>query len=83
MPNINRSSKGRFLRYDFVAYNKLTTGLRHNLGIFARISKFRRFHETKQTQNEVERFFLQLGRICFRILLPQSENFSDFFKVLS
>ena len=27
------------------------------LGIFARISKFHSFHETKQTQNEVERFF--------------------------
>ena len=42
---------------DFVAYNKLTTGLRHDLGIFTRISKFRCFHETKQTQNKVERFF--------------------------
>ena len=39
------------------AYNKLTTGLRHDLGIFARISKFHCFHKTKQTQNEVERFF--------------------------
>ena len=35
------SSKGRFTRYDFVAYNKLSTGLRHDLRIFARISKFR------------------------------------------
>ena len=41
---------------DFVAYNKLTTGLRHDVGIFARFSKFHCFHETKQTQNEVERF---------------------------
>ena len=56
---------------DFVAYNKLTTGLRHDLGIFARISKFHCFHETKQTQNEVERLFLQLRRICFRKLLRQ------------
>ena len=56
---------------DIVAYNKLMGGLRHDLGIFARISKFRCFHETKQTQNDVERFFLQLGRICFRILLRQ------------
>ena len=68
---------------DFVAYNKLTTDLRHDLRIFARISKFRCFHETKQTHNEVERFFLQVGRFCFRILLRQSENFSDFCKVLS
>ena len=29
------------------------TGLRHDLGIFARISKFRCFHQNKQTQNEV------------------------------
>ena len=66
-----------------VAYNKLTTGLRHDLEILARISKFRCFQETKQTQNEVETFFLQLGRICFWILLRHSENFSDFCKVLS
>ena len=39
------------------AYNKLMTGLRHDLGIFARIFKFRCFHETRQTQNDVERFF--------------------------
>ena len=26
-----RPSKGRFTRYDFVAYDKLTTGLRHEL----------------------------------------------------
>ena len=68
---------------DFDACNKLTTGLRHDLGTFARISKFHCFQETKQTQNEVERLFLQLGRICFRILLRQYENFSDFYKVLS
>ena len=78
MPNINSEKKA-----DFVAYNKLTTGLRHDLEIFTRISKLRCFHETKQTQNEVERFFLQLGRICFRILLRQSENFIAFCKVLS
>ena len=83
MPNIN-SCKGRVkAKADFDAYNKLTTGLRHDLGIFARISKFHHFRKTKQTQNEVERCFLQLGQICFRILLRQQENFSDFYKVLS
>ena len=71
------------VKADFVAYNKLTTGLRHDLRIFAQISEFRCFHEIKQARNEVERFFPQLGRICFRILLRQSENFSDFYKVLS
>ena len=62
-----------------------TTSLRqaYDERIFARVSKFRCSRETKQTQNEVERFFLQLGRICFRILLRQSENFSDYCKVLS
>ena len=44
-------------KVDFDACNKLTTGLRHDLRIFARISKFHFFHETKQTKNEVERFF--------------------------
>ena len=63
--------KAKDAKADFVAYNKLTTGLRHDLGIFARIFKFHCFHETKHTQNEVERIFLQLGRICFRILLRQ------------
>ena len=52
MPNIFGAVKA-----DFVAYNKLTTGLRHDVRIFARISEFPRFHETKQAQNEVERFF--------------------------
>ena len=45
------------VKADFVAYNKLTPCLRHDLGIFARISKFRCYHETKQTQIEFERFF--------------------------
>ena len=53
------------VKADFVAYNNLKTGLRHDLGIFARISKFRCFHKAKQTQNEVERFFLQLGPDLF------------------
>ena len=72
MPNIFGAVKAHF-----VAYNKLTTGLRHDLRMFARSSEFPFFHETKQAQNEVERFFPQLGRICFRILLRQSENFSE------
>ena len=70
MPNIFGAVKA-----DFVAYNKLTTGLRHDLRIFAQISESPCFHETKQAQNEVERFFPQLGLICFRTLKRQSENF--------
>ena len=66
-----RAVKAKVVKAALVAYNKLTTGLQRDLGIFARISKFHCFHETKQTQNEVERFFLQLGWICFRILLQQ------------
>ena len=76
-----RSSKGQFTRNDFIAFNTLTTGLLNDLGIFAGI--FRCFHETKQTKNEVERFHLQLDRICFGILLRQSENICGFCKVLS
>ena len=34
-------------------------------------------------QTNTTKVFLQLGRICFRILLQQSENFSEFCKVLS
>ena len=30
-------AKGRFTRYDFVAYDKLTTGLRHDLGPFSEL----------------------------------------------
>ena len=74
--------KADLLWYYFAAYNKLTTWLR-NFRSSLYTAKFLCFHETKQTQNEVERFLLQLGRICFRILLRQSENFSDFCKVLS
>ena len=43
MPNIFGA-----VNADFVAYNKLTTGLRHDLRIFVRISEFPCFHETKQ-----------------------------------
>jgi len=49
----------------------------------ARISKFLCFHETRQTQNEVERLFYNLAELVFRILSRQSENFSVFCKVLS
>ena len=54
-----KAVKAKVAKVDFVAYIKLKTGLRHDLttGIFARISKFHFFHETKQTKNEVERFF--------------------------
>ena len=61
---------------DFDAYNKLTTGLRHDLGIFARISKFHCFHETKQTQNEVESSFFNLAGFAF-------EYFSDSGRILA
>ena len=60
----------------FDAYNKLTTGLRHDLGIFARISKFHCFHKTKQTQNEVERFFYNLAGFVF-------EYFHDSRRILA
>ena len=68
------------VKTDFDAYNKLTTGLRHDLGIFARIAKFHCFHETKHTQNEVERFFLQLGRICFEYFCDSRRILATFTK---
>ena len=34
------TSKGRFTRYDFVARDKFTTGLRHVLGPFTRETTF-------------------------------------------
>ena len=37
----------------------------NTLRIFAWISKFRRFHKTKQTQNEVRRFFYNLAEFVF------------------
>ena len=79
---VTRASFHSSLLLSMAAYNKLTTWLR-NVRSSLYTAKFRCFHETKQTQNEVERLLLQLGRICFRILLRQSENFSDFCKVLS
>ena len=76
MPNIKADFEILSILSDFVAYNKLTTGLRHDLKIFARISKFRCFHETKQTQNEVERFFNNLAGFVF-------EYFCDSRRILA
>ena len=57
-----------------------TVALNSYQGLFCAEQKFRCFPETKQTQNEVGRYvFLQHGRICFRMLLRQSENFSQLF----
>ena len=69
------------VKADFVAYNKLTTDLLHDLGIFARISNFVAFTKPNKHKMRSKGFFLQLGRICFRKLLRQSENFSHFCKV--
>ena len=63
-------------KVDFDACNKLTTSLRHDLGIFVRISKFHFFHEAKQTQNEVERFFYYLAGFVF-------EYFGDTRRILA
>ena len=74
MPNIIA------VKIDFVAYNKLTTGLRHDLGIFARISKFRCFHKTKQTQNEVERFFYNLAEFVVEYFCDSRRILATFEK---
>ena len=44
--------------------------------IFTRISKFRCFHETKQTQNDVGRFFYNLAEFVF-------EYFRDSRRILA
>jgi len=58
----------------------------NTIRIIARISKFRCFHETKQTQNEVERFFYNLAEFVFeyfhdsrRILASLAKFFSNRF----
>ena len=51
------------------------------LRIFARISKFRCFHETKQTQNEVGRFFYNLAEFVFEYFSTVGE-FQQLCKVL-
>ena len=68
------------VKADFVVYNKLTTGLRHELGIFARISKFRCFHETKQTQNELGRFFYNLAEFVFEYFCDSQRILAAFAK---
>ena len=74
--NAHAQHKFGEVKADFVAYNKLTTGLRHDVGI----SKFRCFHETKQTQTKVERFFLQHGRIFFEYFCDSRRILATFAK---
>ena len=50
------------------------------LRIFARISKFRCFHETKQTQNEVGRFFYNLTEFVFEYFCDSRRISATFAK---
>ena len=50
------------------------------LRIFARISKFRCFHETKQTQNEVGRFFYNLAEFVFEYFCDSRRILATFAK---
>ena len=72
--------KAKVAKVDFDACNKLTTGLRHDLGIFARISKFRCFHETKQTQNDVGKFFYNLAEFVFEFFCDSRRILATFGK---
>ena len=75
MPNIFGAVKA-----DFVAYNKLTTGLRHDLRIFARVSEFRCFNETKQAQNERSKgFFHNLAGFVFEYFCDSRRILATFF----
>ena len=71
------------VKADFVTYNKLTTGLRHDLRIFARISEFLCFHETKQAQNEVQRFFHNLAGFVFEYFCDSRRILATFAKFLN
>ena len=53
------------------------------LRIFTRISKFRRFHETKQTQNEVARFFYNLAEFLFEYFCDRRRILASFAKFFS
>ena len=57
---------------------RLSLGFAEN--IFARISKFRCFHETKQTQNERERFFYNLAEFVFEYLHDSRRILTSFAK---
>ena len=50
------------------------------LRIFTRISKFRCFHETKQTQNEVGRFFYNLAEFVFEYFCDSRRILATFGK---
>ena len=74
-----RAKKRRIKRRSTCGKSNILNAIRKR----GRISRFLCFHETRKTQNEVERFFyIQLDQICFRILSRQSEV-SVFCKVLS
>ena len=69
-----------FVKADFVAYNKLMTGLRHDDSLESQ--NFVAFTKANKHKIRLKGFFYNLAGF-FRILLRQSENFSDFYKVLS
>ena len=50
------------------------------LRIFARISKFRCFHETKQTQNDVGKFFYNLAEFVFEFFCDSRIILATFTK---
>jgi len=53
----------------------------NTIRIFARISKFRCFHETKQKQNEVERFFYNLAEFVFECFYDSRRILASFARV--
>ena len=64
---------------DFDAYNKLTTGLRHDLRIFARISKFHCFHENKHKMRS-KGFFYNLAGFVFEYFCDSRRILATFTK---
>ena len=79
------SKKSFGLYINLIREGTLCQNILNVIRIFARISKFRCFRQTKQTQNEVGRFFYNLAEFVFEYFRDsmQWENFSKFCKVLS
>ena len=78
MPNINsEQKKAKVAKADLVAYNKLTTGLRHDLGIYMLESlNFIAFTKPYKHKMRAKGFFYNLARFVF-------EYFCDSRKILA
>ena len=68
------------VKADFVAYNKLTTGLRHDWGIFAQISQLHCFHEKNKPKMRSKGFFYNLAGFVFEYFCDSRRILATFAK---